>query len=225
MIINCDSCKTPFSKCEAHAKRSKKNYCSISCYRQTIARIKTTCEQCKIEISKTKSGYDCSDKHFCGKRCAAIFNNTCRRIGRKRSKKCKTCDALIKSGWKYCDDCILQKKHIKNPLDPTKSLGYYRSKCKDQNKYRYIRIHAKQVTAKWKKECTNCRYSIHVETCHIKEISDFPDTALMGEINDIRNLLILCRNCHWEFDHIMTEETRNSIHSIQLGALGLEPRT
>jgi len=32
-------------------------------------------------------------------------------------------------------------------------------------------------------------------------VSDFPDAALIAEINDIANLVALCPNHHWEFDH------------------------
>ena len=46
-----------------------------------------------------------------------------------------------------------------------------------------------------------CGYDKHVECCHIKAVSDFPDTALLGEVNAPGNLVLLCRNCHWELDH------------------------
>jgi predicted HNH restriction endonuclease len=42
---------------------------------------------------------------------------------------------------------------------------------------------------------------LHVEVCHIREINSFPDTAIIKEINDHGNLILLCRNCHWELDH------------------------
>ena len=37
--------------------------------------------------------------------------------------------------------------------------------------------------------------------CHIKPLADFPDMATTAEINHPDNLLWLCRNHHWEFDH------------------------
>ncbi len=49
--------------------------------------------------------------------------------------------------------------------------------------------------------CANCNYNKHVEVCHIKGISDFPDDAQVKEINHVDNLRYLCRNCHWELDN------------------------
>lgn len=46
-----------------------------------------------------------------------------------------------------------------------------------------------------------CNYSLHVELAHIKTVSDFAVTSTLGEVNDPSNLLVLCRNCHWEYDH------------------------
>ena len=48
--------------------------------------------------------------------------------------------------------------------------------------------------------CQNCDYNLHVELCHITDISSWPKSATLGEINSPTNILVLCRNCHWEFD-------------------------
>lgn len=36
---------------------------------------------------------------------------------------------------------------------------------------------------------------------HIRSVSDFDDSAPIGRIDDISNLIALCPNHHWEFDH------------------------
>lgn len=46
-----------------------------------------------------------------------------------------------------------------------------------------------------------CGYSKHVETAHRRGVADFPNTALVSEINDLANLVGLCPTHHWEFDH------------------------
>ncbi|MFN8530060.1 MAG: HNH endonuclease [Anaerolineae bacterium] len=51
--------------------------------------------------------------------------------------------------------------------------------------------------------CKNCGYAKHVEICHIKAISSFPPETLVEVVNDAANLVALCPNCHWEFDHGM----------------------
>lgn len=54
-----------------------------------------------------------------------------------------------------------------------------------------------------KNPCAVCGYNKHVELCHIKPVSNFPLTAKFKEINCEENLIQLCPNCHWEFDHNM----------------------
>ena len=70
-------------------------------------------------------------------------------------------------------------------------------------KYAKIRSHARWLAARHNllKSCQKCGYSKHVEVAHIKAIKDFADTATLAEVNSFDNLLILCPNCHWEFDY------------------------
>lgn len=49
-------------------------------------------------------------------------------------------------------------------------------------------------------ECFICGYSYHVDIAHIKDIKDFDGSTLVSEINDLGNLVALCRNHHYEFD-------------------------
>ena len=55
------------------------------------------------------------------------------------------------------------------------------------------------------KHCLICGYNRHVDIAHLKAVSSFPDTAFIGEINDINNLMALCPNHHWEFDNDLLE--------------------
>lgn len=49
--------------------------------------------------------------------------------------------------------------------------------------------------------CAVCGYKHHIEVCHIKSVSSFGNDELINVINDINNLIGLCPNCHWEYDH------------------------
>jgi hypothetical protein len=51
------------------------------------------------------------------------------------------------------------------------------------------------------RKCAACGYSLHVDICHIRDVANFPDTAILGEVNDSANLVALDKRCHWEFDH------------------------
>ena len=49
--------------------------------------------------------------------------------------------------------------------------------------------------------CQVCQYSFHIELAHIKPISSFDLDTPINIVNDPSNILVLCRNHHWEFDH------------------------
>lgn len=49
--------------------------------------------------------------------------------------------------------------------------------------------------------CKKCGYTNHVEICHIKSVSSFDKLSSLNEINSLDNLVLLCSNHHWEFDH------------------------
>lgn len=52
-------------------------------------------------------------------------------------------------------------------------------------------------------ECYICKYNKHIEIAHIKAVSEFDNSATIAEINSIDNLVALCPNHHWEYDHGM----------------------
>lgn len=50
-------------------------------------------------------------------------------------------------------------------------------------------------------KCAICGYDKHIEIAHIKAVSDFDDDVTIEEINSLDNLIALCPNHHWEYDH------------------------
>jgi YHS domain-containing protein len=69
------------------------------------------------------------------------------------------------------------------------------------NRYRLIRAHALKVTRDRPQICAMTDYDLHVNTCHIRGISDFSPHTPLGVVNDPRNLVLLSPNKHWELDH------------------------
>lgn len=63
-----------------------------------------------------------------------------------------------------------------------------------------VRSRARTKAQKLPQICSNCGYDKHVEVCHIKPISKFSLDTLVSEINKLENLLLLCPNCHYEYD-------------------------
>ena len=57
--------------------------------------------------------------------------------------------------------------------------------------------------------CTVCGYDKHVEVAHIKPVAEFDDSATVKEINSIDNLVGLCPNHHWEYDHGLLKLEKN----------------
>lgn len=49
--------------------------------------------------------------------------------------------------------------------------------------------------------CKECGYVKRIDVCHVRDVKDFPVTALVSEVNAVDNLVALCPRDHWEFDH------------------------
>jgi hypothetical protein len=49
--------------------------------------------------------------------------------------------------------------------------------------------------------CVRCGYDKHIEVCHKRALTSFPPETPILVVNAPDNLVGLCPNCHWEFDH------------------------
>jgi len=86
-------------------------------------------------------------------------------------------------------------------LDKPLSEAIY-TKGHMSNKFALVRDHCRRTYEDVLKTCEKCGYAKHVEFCHIKPLKEFPPTATIREVNARTNILALCPNCHWEFDHL-----------------------
>lgn len=206
ITLSCSNCGISFQRsigqCNAAKKRGDKNqFCSSKCGKLFIHEersIKISCFTCSKVFQRNKSEIR-GERLFCSSSCSAKFNNQ-HNPRRKPEGHCSICNTQIKTKLKYCRVC----KKTRPQCDLTKTLQYYIDKSISTNiasTYSTIREHARSVMKTFPKFCTVCGYNKHVETCHLKAISDFDLTATLGEINHISNLTLLCRNCHWEYDH------------------------
>jgi hypothetical protein len=103
--------------------------------------------------------------------------------------QCRIKGILKSSGRKPVAECTKKEVHDK---EPTRNASRVR-----------IARNAREVYAASGRPriCKKCGYSLHFDVCHIKEINEFPPTALISEINQINNLVALCKNHHWELDN------------------------
>jgi len=140
-------------------------------------------------------GKDTANPKFCGRSCSARFNNK-NYPKRKPEGICKTCGVVIAKSLLFCKKCS-------PPVDWSVMTV---SQCKQNTLTAYhsqIRYHARRLymLSGRPRSCKVCQYSLHFEVCHIKPLSSFSDDTLIIVVNDQSNLIALCRNCHWEFDH------------------------
>lgn len=156
------------------------------------------CEHCSGPIlpapsdkpSKTRA------KRFCSSRCSALFFQT---GGPHRTRKlvrnCRECgrdfrNELNKSRDRtFCPDCWQTR------------LSAFGQKSKAEVHRRSIAAHARAQLNTLPRKCTICGYAAHVESAHKIPVASFPPSALVSEINHIDNVVWLCPNHHWEFDH------------------------
>lgn len=156
-------------------------------------------------------------KKFCSQSCAASFNN------KKYPKKIagyRSCPGCKKQYLKkvlpkkcYCIECKTKHKNnlIYNRNLTKKELTY--EKHTQGAAFAYIRWHARNVVIKGKElKCEVCGYNKHVEVAHKIPIFKFSEDAKLLDINNPSNLILLCPNHHWEFDH-----------SVKVDLVGIEP--
>lgn len=180
------------------------------------------CKNCGKEIERSSE----NGNYFCTKTCAATHNNKKFPKRKKLTKPCKICGCSIWKRYTFCEKCKVNASKIRDILNHP--LSFFIEKRKDAARYAQIRDHARKVTASRLQKCTICGYTKHVETAHKKEIQDFPLTALVSEINHPDNLIILCKNHHWEMDHNLLDAidlnfVKPSNTVLPMHPAGLEP--
>jgi predicted HNH restriction endonuclease len=70
--------------------------------------------------------------------------------------------------------------------------------------YRLSRLRAdarRQYFAARPYRCAQCGYDKHIEVSHKRPLASFPGDTPISVVNSLDNLVGLCPNCHWEFDH------------------------
>jgi len=144
------------------------------------------------------------DKCKCGNT-KKITSNVCRDCYYKSLPKyaCQSCGKNRKKTTNpICRDCFNSNRteRIVNDKTPIGETFYTHG---SRNKYNYIRSHSRRLisTLGIKKICSFCRFNQGVQICHIKPISEYTLDTPLNEVNSLDNLILLCPNCHWLFDH------------------------
>lgn len=146
-------------------------------------------------------GLATKNPRFCSRTCSTSYNN---KSYPKRKWKCKRCKAEKEKPSKHarcCADCkIARTRFGKDFLLGEVREAYKNKKYGQMNVHTLIRVRARDLYKQYK-SCWNCGYNKHVEVAHIIRLADASDALRISDVNNIENILILCPNCHWEFDH------------------------
>lgn len=179
-----------------------------------------TCEHCqalfykpKNEILKVLAVPDYSSRcRYCSRACLAEVQK------RFIAQPCDNCSTLVykqrknfrRSKLHFCNtQCLLEYKQIhikpKTPQQLPKyiTLADIPYKANRANQYDIVRSRARhKYKHLYEKGCQHCGFTEHVEVCHRIPITQFLPTAKIDdEVNAPENILILCPNHHWCFDH------------------------
>lgn len=138
------------------------------------------------------------NKKACSQRCANRNRVSKWRI--KTSKPCSICKInLVLKESTTCKDCHFSgriKDWSSYTLQDMQELDSYQISAR-------VRQDARKVYAQSKlpRECKICKYNNHIEIHHIQQIKSFPKSTKIGVINNLSNLVPLCRNHHWEVEN------------------------
>jgi predicted HNH restriction endonuclease len=167
--------------------------------------MKVNCKNCGKKFEKKHSEIKKTNNNFCSRSCSATYNN--KKYPREKLKPwpetvqkysaCKKCGKQLnyKKRRMLCSLC-------KNTSNDNKTLAevaydkHHKSSC-----WALVRSRARAVMKHKPQICSKCGYDKHVEVAHIKSIKNFDLNTLISEVNDESNLILLCPNCHWEYDH------------------------
>lgn len=201
--LKCEYCLKyfviPKNRVLANIKRGNGGkYCSSDCQKVAIRTGKTMpCLICSKLVYRKKG--EQSGNIFCSLSCAAKHN------GHAYPKRKTTNTLICKCGGKKnyqsitCDKCHSIKVLNNSLLRTIKSIL---NKGNARTKYASIRKIAHRVLQinKIPKLCHICHFDICVDVCHIKAVSEFDESCLVGEVNALNNLVYLCPNHHRMLD-------------------------
>lgn len=174
------------------------------------------CPICGVSFSRNQSAYNRNIKNnqtpVCSRTCSNKLSyrtrlkpkgvcldcgNPCKLETRKKICRCFSCKKAQKKKSKTFDNfdwSNIKLEDLQNESGICGSSGSIHSKIRSHSRWVYTKAGKPMV-------CKRCNYNIHVEICHIKPVKSFNKIETLGTVNDIDNIIALCRNCHWELDH------------------------
>ena len=151
----------------------------------------SVCQHCGRETTNPK---------YCCRSCSAKQTNRLYPRRRQTPRYCQRCGELLASGnrrRKFCLSCNPQTVDWnKVTLADLTGKRRYQKHSRLRELARRTYIQSGQPLC-----CAVCGYDKHFEVCHLRAMNKFPDTTPVQNVNGLENLIALCPNHHWEFDH------------------------
>lgn len=217
ILLNCFHCDKEFERSlsshNLNVKRGSKPFCSRTCFSKYATKNSREgiCVECKTPFRRNSSPGKGDKLLYCSVQCSSKGTNSLRR--KQENYCCPVCEKPKKPSQKYCTDCSPKRfRNLDNKtlaeLKDSYDTSQYHAKIRGDARFNYASSNEPMF-------CMICKYSKHVDICHIIDIKDFPLTSAIKEINHISNLISLCKNHHWEFDNEeLDEEDSSKINSI-----------
>lgn len=171
------------------------------------------CKNCDKETKNSK---------FCSRSCSASYNN---RVNKRitRTNLCVDCDSLAKDYRSLrCEKHTAEYNASIDAKYKLSTIGEYRNMPSVKDKHpSWVNSHIRLFARSWNKDmtskcCEMCGYDKHVELAHIVPVASFDDNSTLWEVNNPSNIIALCRNCHWEFDNLDSENFKDIINTKKL---------
>lgn len=186
------------------------------------ARFELACVQLPFQVFRRDRGYvrmNClhcnkitKNPKYCSRSCSASVNNKQHPRRKATEKFCYKCG--VSKGhipWKetskgdvrnMCDNCHKEKSDRGDVYLQTKASLRGSGNANRGGRYPMIRQWSRKsyIDSGQPMACKICGYDYHVDIAHIRDVKDFPEETTIAEINDLSNLVALCKNHHYEFD-------------------------
>ncbi|WP_216690341.1 HNH endonuclease signature motif containing protein [Hymenobacter siberiensis] len=146
------------------------------------------CLHCGAKIANAK---------YCSRSCANRVNGHLFPSRKPIARSCKHCGAALQTRRTTCDSCnpsVVDWTTVSLQQLKTKALQQYAAQIRSLARLAYRK-------SSRPKACAVCGYDVHYEVCHIKPINEFLPIDFVAGVNKLTNLVALCPNHHWEFDH------------------------
>lgn len=209
------------------AHGSKNFYCSNKCcgiVKTATETKKCICANCGKSIIRRLSQMKSPKGNvFCSQACAARTNNLGKQKNPPKERTCKICNITFfrtssHRPTKFCKTCWpkYQEESGRKYYEEL-TIGDYRNRESVSGKHpSWVHAHIRSFARSWHAEltklpCEVCGYDKHIELCHVRPISSFPDSALLKEVNSRENIRVLCPNHHWELDNQPKDSTSDSV--------------